>query len=120
MSGRIEIRALRATGHHGVHEEERAHGQPFVVDADIDIDPTAAAASDHLADTVDYGRVVAALAEAVRRTQFQLIEALAGHLADIVLGYDRVRAVRIRVAKPEVPMEEEVGEVAVVVHRSAS
>ena len=115
---RIEIKGLRARGRHGVFEEERRHGQTFVVDVTLERDLSAPAASDELGDTVDYGTLAQQISAAVTSTRFDLIEALAGHLADLALSDPTVDAVEIRVAKPEAPMAVEVDEVAVVVRRS--
>lgn len=114
---RVEVRGLRVFGYHGVHAHEREEGQYFVVDADLDVDLSAAAASDDLADTVDYGALASRFAATVRDTRFQLIEALAGRLADSALDDDRVERVRVRVAKPQAPVDEEFTDVAVVIVR---
>ncbi len=114
---RIEIKGLRAFGRHGVLERERRDGQMFVVDVALEVDLTRAAASDALADTVDYGLLAERLARAVSGTRFDLIEALAGHLAGIALEDGRVRAAEVRVVKPHAPVAVDLAEVAVVVVR---
>ena len=70
----------------------------------LEVDLTAASASDALADTVDYGLLAGRLAHAVTTTRFDLIEALAGHLAGIALEDPRVHAVDVRVGKPQAPV----------------
>lgn len=117
---RIEIRGVRARGRHGVFEEERRHGQTFVVDVTLELDLSAAAASDSLGDTVDYGILTQQVAEAITSTRFDLIEALAAHIADLMLTDPAVRASQVRVAKPEAPIGVEVAEVAVVVRKERS
>lgn len=114
---RVEIRGLRVFGRHGVLERERLEGQTFVVDVTLELDLSPAARSDALADTVDYGALARRLAEAVGRTRFDLMEALAGHLADLALSDQRVRAVDVRVAKPQAPVTVQLDEVAVTLHR---
>jgi 7,8-dihydroneopterin aldolase/epimerase/oxygenase len=114
---RIEIRGLRARGRHGVFEEERRHGQPFVVDVTLERDLSGPAASDELGETVDYGTLAQQISEAISGTRFDLIEALAGHIADIALTDPSVDAVEVRVAKPEAPISVELAEVAVVLRR---
>ncbi|MBV8965133.1 MAG: dihydroneopterin aldolase, partial [Mycobacteriaceae bacterium] len=54
MTDRIELRGLTVRGHHGVLEHERRDGQNFVIDLTVWFDLDAAAASDDLADTLDY------------------------------------------------------------------
>ena len=55
MADRIELRGLRVRGNHGVFDHERRDGQDFVIDVTLWTDLRAAAESDDLADTVDYG-----------------------------------------------------------------
>lgn len=114
---RIEIKGLRVFGRHGVAERERSEGQTFVIDMTLELDLSRAAVSDALADTVDYGALARRLAEAVGRTRFDLIEALAAHLADLALDDLRVQAAEVRVAKPQAPVTVALDEVAVVVRR---
>lgn len=113
----IEIRGLRVTGHHGVHEHEQREGQPFVVDVVLHADTQIAARTDDLDDTVDYSQLVTEVADIVRTTRFNLLEALAAHIADRLLQIPRVAAVLVRITKPEVRLPEEVDAVVVSVHR---
>jgi 7,8-dihydroneopterin aldolase/epimerase/oxygenase len=118
MADRIEITGLRVHAHHGVLPHERELGQVFVVDLVIELDLTAAAASDDLADTVHYGEVAEVVVAAVRERRFDLIEALAGHLAEVVLDHDaRSTAVEVAVRKPAAPLPLDFGEVAVRLRR---
>ena len=54
-SDRITLTGLRVRGNHGVHDFERRDGQEFAVDVDLELSTAQAAASDDVADTVDYG-----------------------------------------------------------------
>lgn len=115
---RIEIRRLRLVGTHGVLPEERQRAQPFTVDLDLWLDTTAAGASDDLADTVDYGAVVAAVAQVVQGTSHRLLESLAGAVADTALAHDpRVATVAVTVTKVRPPLPFDVGGVGVRVVR---
>ncbi len=118
MTDRIEIRGLRARGRHGVHPAEQRDGQTFVVDLTVERDLSVPAASDALADTVDYGALAGRVAAAVTETRFDLLEALAAHIAGIALADPTVEAVEVRVAKPEAPMDASVDEAAVVLRRT--
>lgn len=112
---RIEILGLRAFGRHGVFAEEQEVGQHFLIDLILECDLSAAAASDDLADTVDYDALSRRIVEEVTGTRFDLIETLADHLAGVVLDDPAVTVVVVRVAKPEVRMP--VDSVAVVLRR---
>lgn len=121
MSGdRIELRGLRVRGHHGVFDHERRDGQEFVLDLVLWTDLTAAAASDDLADTVDYGALAETAAAVLEGPPRALIEAVAEEVADAVLRDARVRAVEVTLHKPQAPIRREFADVAVVVARSAA
>lgn len=120
MTGCIEIRDLRVVGVHGVLEEERQRPQPFSVDLDIWLDVAAAAGSDALTDTVDYGALVEQAARTVATRSFQLLEALAAAAASAVLAADgRVNRVgaTVRKLRPPVPWDVASAGVRVVVQR---
>jgi dihydroneopterin aldolase len=115
---RIELRGLRVRGHHGVFAHERRDGQDFVVDVTAWLDLRAAAASDDLADTLDYGALARRVAAIVGGEPCDLIETVAGRIADEVLTDARVRAVEVVLHKPQAPIPVEFADVAVVMHRS--
>lgn len=118
MPDRIEIRGLRVFARHGVLDDEKRDGQTFVIDLTLETDFSAAAKSDDLDDTVDYGNVTERVAAEVAATRFDLIERLAGHLLDVVMADVRVTAAEVRIAKPDAPIDLYVDEVAVRLHRS--
>ena len=114
---RIALKGLRVKGFHGVLDHERHDGQEFVVDAVVQVDTRTAAASDDLADTVDYGSLALALAEIVRGEPVLLIERLAERLAQRCLDDERVQEAQVTVHKPSAPIPEEFADVAVTVRR---
>jgi len=118
MADRIELRGLRVRGHHGVFDHERRDGQDFVVDVTVWLDLRAAAASDDLADTLDYGTLAQRAAAVVAGPPRQLIETVAGEIADDVIVDERVHAVEVVVHKPAAPIPLDFADVAVVARRS--
>ncbi len=85
----------------GVTERERAQTQRLEIDLQLHFDFTDARRSDSIADTVDYRLVRRRAVEACEKSSFQLIEALAGHLSEVILGdFPRISAVRVEVYKP--------------------
>ena len=121
MTGdRIAVRGIRASGHHGVYAEERATGQPFVVDVVLHLDLRPAAASDDVADTVHYGELAQQVVAAVEGEPVDLLETLAQRLADLALSYPRVDEVEVTVHKPEAPVGVPFEDVAVTIVRSRS
>ena len=118
VADRIELRGLTVRGHHGVFEHERRDGQDFVVDITVWIDLAAAAASDDLADTLDYGVLAQRAADIVAGPPRKLIETVAGEIADGVMADERVHAVEVVVHKPSAPIPLQFADVAVVARRS--
>jgi dihydroneopterin aldolase len=115
---RISLRGISGHGHHGVFAFERERGQRFVVDVECWLDLQAAAATDALADTVDYGALATAVVSDIESQPLNLIEALAGRIADTCLASPRVQTVQVTVHKPEAPINAEVADVAVTLTRS--
>lgn len=105
-SDRIELRGLVVLGVHGVLAEERVRAQPFQLDLDVSVDTAPAAASDDLADAVDYGVLAHRAAAVVADRSFRLLEALAAAVADELLAADaRVERVAATVRKLRPPVD---------------
>lgn len=117
---RITLTGVTALGHHGVFDFERREGQPFVVDAVLYLDFSAAAKSDDVSDTAHYGEVAQRITEWISGEPLSLIEALAVRIADGLLSEFGLQAVDITVHKPQAPIEVPFGDVAVSVHRERS
>lgn len=118
MTDRIELRGLTVRGHHGVFEHERTDGQDFVVDITVWVDLNAAAASDDLADTLDYGALAQKAADIVAGPPRNLIETVSAEIADAVMTDKRVHAVEVVLHKPNAPIPLTFHDVAVVARRS--
>jgi dihydroneopterin aldolase len=118
VSDRIGLHGLRATGHHGVYAEERASGQPFVVDVLLDVDTQAAAASDDVVDTVHYGELAQDVVAVIEGEPVNLIETLASRIADLCLKRPLVASVEVTVHKPEAPVGVSFSDVTVSIVRS--
>lgn len=118
MNDRITLTGLRVHGRHGVHEHERVQGQEFVVDATVWLDLGAAAATDQLSATLDYGALAQRAARIVGGEPCNLIETVAGRIATDVLTDQRVQAVEVTVHKPQAPIPQPFTDVAVTTHRS--
>lgn len=118
MADRIELRGLTVRGNHGVYAHERTDGQDFVVDVTVWIDLAAAAVSDTLSDTYDYGTLAQQAAAVVAGPARNLIETVAGEIAEDVMTDPRVHAVEVTVHKPQAPIPLTFADVAVVARRS--
>lgn len=113
----VQLTGLRVRGQHGVFDFERRDGQDFVVDVALELDLRPAAASDELADTVDYGALATGLAAVLAGEPVNLLETLVERLATTCLADPRVSAATVTVHKPQAPIPLQFSDVAVTVRR---
>ena len=106
---RILLEGMVFHGRHGTLPAERELGQPFVVDIELRLDLQPAGLSDDLTRTVDYSEVHRQAKEIVEGTPVNLTETLAERIAGTVLeDYSTVEAVRVKVIKPNVRLDDTV------------
>ncbi len=106
---RILLEGMVFHGRHGTLPAERELGQPFVVDVELRLNLRPAGLSDDLAQTVDYGAVHRRAREIVEGEPVNLTETVAERIAATILeGHPPVEAVRVRVTKPHVRLDETV------------
>lgn len=84
----------------GVPDWERLVAQTIILDIEIGIDLSKSCKSDSIEDTIDYGTVVARIRETLSENSFKLVEALAEHICQLILGEFGGLSVKVRVAKP--------------------
>ncbi|MGP9585740.1 dihydroneopterin aldolase [Micrococcaceae sp. AOP34-BR2-30] len=117
----IRLTGLRARGYHGVLERERAEGQTFLVDVELELvdgQLDTAARTDDVADTVNYAEVAETALGILTGEPARLIETVAARIADAVLETQPlVHRVLVTVHKPEAPISADFADVAVVVAR---
>lgn len=118
MPDRIALRGLTARGRHGWFSHEREAGQEFRVDVVLGVDTRTAAASDDLADTIDYGILAERVVGVVAGEPVRLVETLAQRIADLCLDDTRVEDVEVTVHKPEAPVSVPFGDVTVTIRRA--
>ena len=102
MSGKdtIFIHGLRVKAVIGIYEWERRIQQDIVADIDMSADVRAAEDSDDIADVIDYKAVAKRVQQFIAESKFQLIEALAGHIAQLIINEFGVAHVRVCLTKP--------------------
>ena len=119
MSDRIELTGIEAFGHHGVFAEERREGQVFYADICAELDLEAASNSDDLNDTGDYGAVIDLVIEDIESEPCDLIEHLAGRIADrILFEFHKINRVSVTIHKPSAPVSGSVLDIAVTIERN--
>ncbi|PZE26086.1 MULTISPECIES: dihydroneopterin aldolase [unclassified Curtobacterium] len=120
MNDVIRLTGVRARGHHGVFDHERADGQDFVVDVAVEVDARAAAGPDDLDRTVHYGVLAEQVVAAVESDPVDLIETLAERIAAVVLGHPAALATEVTVHKPQAPITVPFADVSITIRRDRS
>ncbi len=114
----LRVRGISVHAHHGVFDFERRDGQEFVIDLGLGLDTRAAARTDDLHQTVDYGTLVDQVRAAVENDPVDLIETLAQRVADVCLAHEQVGEVEVTVHKPHAPIQARFDDVALTINRS--
>lgn len=116
---RVLIEGLTFFGYHGVRPEEQRLGQKFRVDVELTLDLTRAAASDRVADTVNYEEVCRVVLEVGKGRRCNLVESLADRIAAALLKAFPAQEVLVRVRKTSPPFDGTLTAVGVEVRRRA-
>ncbi len=95
----IFIRELRAEAWIGIYEWEKLKPQTLDFNLEIGVDTHQAGSSDNIGDTVHYGEVVERIRADLKDQHFKLLEALAEHIANVVLHDFKANWIRVSVAK---------------------
>jgi dihydroneopterin aldolase len=93
----IELHGLEVYGYHGAYEEEQRNGQLFLFDVQLDVGERGA--DDDLATAVDYTQVAARIRALSDERRFDLLEALATHIADVLFAEFELKRLKLRVRK---------------------
>lgn len=96
----IFLRDLRIETIIGIYDWERTTPQTVSIDLEMAWDTARAAASDDIADTLDYKAVAKRLIAFVGESRFQLVETLAERIATIIREEFGVVWVRVTLHKP--------------------
>ena len=95
----IYLRNLRVDTVIGVYDWEREIRQTVAIDLALGFDIRRAAASDDIADTLDYKAVSKRVTQFVSESEFFLVERLAEEIAAILLREFLLPWVRVRIDK---------------------
>ncbi len=95
----IYLNDLRIDAIIGVFDWERRVKQTIILDIEMGADISKAASSDSLDDTLDYKSVAKRLFEFVGESEFELVEALAEKITEVIMTEFSVPWVRLRLNK---------------------
>jgi dihydroneopterin aldolase len=115
----VYVKGLRAQAVIGVYEWERNIRQPLVLDLEIASDTARAAASDDIADALDYADISQQVIALIEASEYQLIESLAEAVARLITQDFGASWLRLRLSKPGAVAEaEDVGVILEVGERT--
>jgi len=96
----VSVRDLSVAAVIGVHPWEREIEQTLLISVEMAANVRAAAASDDLADALDYSAVAATIAAVLREGKFRLIETAAERIAGRLLADFPLSWLRLDLRKP--------------------
>jgi dihydroneopterin aldolase len=101
----VELKGLEVFGRHGAYEDEQRDGQVFLFDVELEVGDRGA--DDRIENAVDYTLVAAAIRRESDARRFDLLEALASHLADTLVAEFAPERLLLRVRKrpADLPVE---------------
>lgn len=111
----IFLHGVRAKTLIGWYDWERVAPQVVELDLEIGLPSARAGVSDNLTDTIDYDKVVQHLRAAMAEQHFLLLEALAEHIAHLIMQDFSAPWTRVSVTK--LGILHEVGRVGVTIER---
>jgi len=103
----VYIRGLRAQAVIGVYQWERDIRQALVLDLEMASDTERVAASDQIADALDYAAISTQVVAMVEASEYQLIETLAEAVSTMIRRDFAVPWLRLKVSKPGAVAEAE-------------
>ena len=96
----VFIEDLRIDTVIGIYDWEREIRQTVALDVEMAFDNRVPAATDDIADTLNYKAVSQRLVDYVSQSDFGLVETLAERCAEIVLQEFKVDSLRLKLSKP--------------------
>ncbi|AAZ19033.1 probable dihydroneopterin aldolase [Psychrobacter arcticus 273-4] len=96
----VFVKALKVEAVIGVYEWERAITQPLLIDIVLETDISRAAASDDVNDALNYKEVCDDVSAWCQDIKAQLLEYLAGQIADKLLEKYPCHKITLSIAKP--------------------
>lgn len=95
----IFLRELKIKTQVGIYPWERSAAQTIQLDLEIALPSSRACQTDNFEDTLDYAFIVQRINETLSQNRFSLLEALAEHIAQIILTEFKSPWIKISVAK---------------------
>lgn len=105
MESSVLLQGVRVYAFHGVFPQEKAVGNWFAIDVEVDVDFSMAMRTDSLRGTVSYADIYSTIVSQMV-TPSQLLEHVAGRIAQALLReYPAISRVRLRLVKESPPIK---------------
>ena len=103
--GIIELEGMEFKAYHGCLEQEKVRGNQFIVDFRGELDLSAAAESDNLDDTLNYGEIYEIVADEMS-VPSELLENVAGRIVKAIeKKFPELVSFSVRVSKKRPPVD---------------
>ena len=112
----VYIRDLRIDAIIGIYDWERRIHQQINVNIEMGWDNRQAAKSDNIEDTLNYKAAAKLVKDLVDKSEFQLVEALAEHIAELLLDKMNIPWIKVTLGKPMAVTDS--SEVGVIIERT--
>jgi dihydroneopterin aldolase len=99
---RVFVHDLELMGRVGIYAVEQRYEQRILVSVDLEVIDTYDGASDRLRDVLNYERLIKQIQAVIDSGHVNLLETMAERIAQSCLADQRVLAIRVRVAKPDI------------------
>ncbi len=96
----IRIKNLHLRTVIGLEDWERGRTQSVVVNLELELTDEKSSLTDDVADTADYKKIKNEILSRGEKTQFKLIEKLAGFILDIAMENEKVDRATVEIDKP--------------------
>jgi dihydroneopterin aldolase len=101
----ILIEGLELEAFIGVYAHEQEQRQTIRVDLEAEVEEESSVTTDNLTETLDYHHLVRQIRERLEKERYQLVERLAGEIAEVALKSPLVNEVTVEVRKPQALQE---------------
>lgn len=100
----IRINNMIFYAHHGYYRAEQELGQRFEMDVELFTSFENAMKSDSLKDTINFEDVYTEIETIFSQSRFSLIETVGGKIIEVLFRKFPVKAIRLKIRKPQVPI----------------
>ena len=114
---KIKISNIKIFAFHGVADEEQKLGQKFEIDVELSSNEIQAGISDDLSKTIDYSSVYGTVENIFTNEKYKLVETPAEKIAIELLNLKFVDSVRLKVRKPNAPINGQFDFVEIEIER---